>query len=729
MSGGGGSSASEKNSQQQFEYDNKKFAYDYQEMLDEDVFLQRNFDIKIQNQQDQIAFQNQTRAQEYQHKLNIANFDFNNQNKAYSASVKSYEEQLDYNEMAAEIAVNDTTRKYNEQLMDLAFQNEDLLMKLDETVEEIGMGRRHAEAATALEKKGIELDYEKLKGSVGLRRKGADLTHKEELANLHIKALGADLTHEEQLAALGIRSAGAKLTYGELSDSVKLKKSGASLTQSQLRDRAGLDRKGINQGYARIVDQLGIQKKGVRKQYRQTVGRAGLKRKGIALALHDAHKDANLQQRAAVLAMKGKRSDIARKMKETRLQGLMQAGQQRNLGQTGRSARRNLGNVLAKQGDAQAALTDLLMREESSYNLDLQKVSNTLTAASMRADLSFDEVATEVLHAQQDRDLSEQDLAQQLGHSALQHRLQLEEVDTGVTHGEERKSLTFSELEREQFYGAERKDLTDAEIRKDRMFARRQRDLTGKQIRKDVDFSGRRRAQTFSELASELSFGGKTRDLRRSGAEQALDRQMAQFRIQEGTARKRTKFNQQQIQETMKSAATQFEAENQQISLQRFQQDLAAQDRLAPAPKRPPVPPVPSTIPAPQFQRPPAPPSWERYSELKPIKGAVSKGPSGFQRALGMASGVMSIAAPFMFPSDDRLKRTYNRIGTSPSGVPIYTYKYIHDGEHGPWYKGTSAQDLLEIGRSDAVVQQEKDGFYYVDYSKLDVEFEKVTAT
>ena len=79
------------------------------------------------------------------------------------------------------------------------------------------------------------------------------------------------------------------------------------------------------------------------------------------------------------------------------------------------------------------------------------------------------------------------------------------------------------------------------------------------------------------------------------------------------------------------------------------------------------------------------------------------------------------------FPlSDDRLKSTYNRVGTSPSGVPIYTFRYIHEGSHGPWYKGTSAQDLISMGREDAIGQIEKDGFYYVDYSKLDVDFEKV---
>ena len=76
--------------------------------------------------------------------------------------------------------------------------------------------------------------------------------------------------------------------------------------------------------------------------------------------------------------------------------------------------------------------------------------------------------------------------------------------------------------------------------------------------------------------------------------------------------------------------------------------------------------------------------------------------------------------------SDDRLKYNITRVGNSKKGIPIYTFKYRHEGMHGPTYQGTSAQDLLEIGRDDAVGKQEKDGFYYVDYGKLDVEFKQV---
>ena len=73
------------------------------------------------------------------------------------------------------------------------------------------------------------------------------------------------------------------------------------------------------------------------------------------------------------------------------------------------------------------------------------------------------------------------------------------------------------------------------------------------------------------------------------------------------------------------------------------------------------------------------------------------------------------------------MKYDINRVGTSKKGIPIYTFRYRHEGKHGPKYKGTSAQDLLNTKFEDAVVQTEKNGFLYVDYSKVDVEFEKVT--
>ena len=200
-----------------------------------------------------------------------------------------------------------------------------------------------------------------------------------------------------------------------------------------------------------------------------------------------------------------------------------------------------------------------------------------------------------------------------------------------------------------------------------------------------------------------------------------------------GVRKANTEFNlgKRQLQESMKSAGDQYESDQQHVSLQKYSADLAAEARIAPEPQLKPALPKPLDLPVPRAMEPQSPPSWDQYEGLKPIKGAVSGGPSLLTQAAGAASavaGAVSIASQFgWLGSDDRLKYDITRVGTSPSGIPKYTFRYRMDGEHGPKYMGTSAQDLLAMGREDAVGQTEKDGFYAVDYSKLDVDMEVVT--
>ena len=75
------------------------------------------------------------------------------------------------------------------------------------------------------------------------------------------------------------------------------------------------------------------------------------------------------------------------------------------------------------------------------------------------------------------------------------------------------------------------------------------------------------------------------------------------------------------------------------------------------------------------------------------------------------------------FHSDIRLKENYKIIGTSKSGIPIYEFSYIGQAAK---YIGTMAQDLLALGRMDAVITM-LNGYYAVDYNKLDVEFKLIS--
>tara|TARA_R100000655_G_scaffold25108_1_gene50972 strand:- start:4716 stop:5570 length:855 start_codon:yes stop_codon:yes gene_type:complete len=68
--------------------------------------------------------------------------------------------------------------------------------------------------------------------------------------------------------------------------------------------------------------------------------------------------------------------------------------------------------------------------------------------------------------------------------------------------------------------------------------------------------------------------------------------------------------------------------------------------------------------------------------------------------------------------SDVRLKENINKTGVSKSGIPIYTFNY--KGKKEVW-SGTMAQDLIAIGRSDAVTITDS-GYYAVYYDMLDVD-------
>ena len=397
--GGGGGGLT----QEQKDLQRERWAFDYQQMSNRVSYQHDTFWDSVNNAEAIRQHKNATATQEWVEKEKMRIFDFNNQVEAYNASVKSYEEQLDYNALALELSTNDNTRKYNERLQEIGFKNEDRLMNL-------GFNKR-------------------------------DLTQK----------------------------------------------------------------------------------------------------------------------------LQGQRAALGQKAQGNMLEGLQKAGSVVASGVTGRSARKNFQTVLAAQGQAQAALTDQLLREETGYHFAIEKA-------------------------------------------------------------------------------------------------------------------------------------------------------------EEGSA-----FAGRQLKQSFDSAGEQYTADDNQLRLQKLSADMAAESKLAPAPVEPPqlLPPI--NLPKPNITPPPGMISKEQWHKLKPAEdvGGGGGGGGGFLGALATMAQIGATMASA--GSDDRLKYDITRVGTSPSGIPKYTFKYRMDGKHGPKYIGTSAQDLLAMGRKDAVGQKEKDGFYYVDYSKLDVDMEVVT--
>ena len=392
--------------ERQFEYDNKVYEFNEQERTDAYEFKLDQWAIDKWNTEASIAYKNETAVNDWKYRQDMREFDYQNQIEAYNASVQNYERQMDYNNIAAELTNSDNTRKYNEKLIAIGYQNEELVQKFD-------FDTRGMREDQALEARGMTLDIE------------------------------------------------------------------------------------------------------------------------------------------------AKRAENAFKGQQLKIDAIQRTGQVRATGAVGRSSRRGVQSVMASFGMQQAALQDAILRDDARYEFGMEQ-SQTRYARGM--------------------------------------------------------------------------DMAGAKL-----------DL------------GRR-----------------------------------------------------QLQDSMKSATAQHEADKQHVLLQKYNADMQAENQIAPAPVLPPEMPAPLALPTPKTLKP-----HKGGSPPKPIRGAIQQGPNLIGHIINAIS-------------DDRLKYDITRVGTSPSGVPEYTFKYRLDGEHGPTYKGTSAQDLLAMGRKDAVGMTEKDGFYYVDYSKLDVKMEKV---
>lgn len=90
----------------------------------------------------------------------------------------------------------------------------------------------------------------------------------------------------------------------------------------------------------------------------------------------------------------------------------------------------------------------------------------------------------------------------------------------------------------------------------------------------------------------------------------------------------------------------------------------------------------------------------------------------------GMWSGLGSMAGLAMsgggIGSDLRMKENIERVGTTPSGVPVYRFEYKtpFKAEHGHGsFVGVMAQDLLHT--QPAAVGVAPDGYMFVDYTKV----------
>ena len=279
-----------------FDYDNEMYSWQrakdwssYYNTLESQYVQQLNED-STNRYKNQLAFSN------WQDKENMRLYSYAKEAEAYNASVGSYYEQLDFNNIAEELTLNDTARAYQDQLISIGFQNKDLLNKYLEGGE-----------SAALETKG-------------------------------------------------------------LTDKVK---------QAQAVEKLQIRETGINREFDLINDAL---------------DKVGL-RDGMAAT----------------------KADAAFKMQGMRTENVQKVGQQKALGQAGRSAEKAIQAILANHGNAQMALMESVSSAKSKYNLDLEKLSAALANKTKLTNLQYSNIANQLTTAQQDAGRAQEGIGMKFG--------------------------------------------------------------------------------------------------------------------------------------------------------------------------------------------------------------------------------------------------------------------------------------------------------------------------
>ena len=156
----------------QYEQDLLNYQFSWEEAQDAYQYRLEDLEIAEWNLAQQRAFAETTAINEWIDNDRQRLFDYNNQVDAYNASVKAYETQLDYNEIADDLSKNSARFAYQDELLRIGFQLEDITTKKEANIRGIGLNRAQL--------------VEQRKAAITDTRSGKDKL-KQQLANMKSK--------------------------------------------------------------------------------------------------------------------------------------------------------------------------------------------------------------------------------------------------------------------------------------------------------------------------------------------------------------------------------------------------------------------------------------------------------------------------------------------------------------------------------------------------------------
>ena len=115
--------------ERQYQYDKQVWKYNWQESKRDYRHAKRGVNIARRNEAAERGWRDQTALNDWQHGMAIRDYEYNMQMRAYNKSEETYRQQLNFNNMAASVAMESENRWLDERFTEAAFQNQDLIVQ------------------------------------------------------------------------------------------------------------------------------------------------------------------------------------------------------------------------------------------------------------------------------------------------------------------------------------------------------------------------------------------------------------------------------------------------------------------------------------------------------------------------------------------------------------------------------------------------------------------------
>ena len=193
--------------------------------------------------------------------------------------------------------------------------------------------------------------------------------------------------------------------------------------------------------YFQAGEQAGLDTQGLTTKINQAQSLADLQIKETKQNKAWAEANAALDQAGLRESLAATKAEGAFKSQELRVGYLGKEGQQRNLGQAGRSAGKAIQALLATHGANQAALADSISKAESKYMLDSRRVAESLGNTAVMTNIKYNEIANNLKNTRDDAKQQQENLGlkfSQLKDTTDFNRIQIQQ--SMISAGEQHKA-------------------------------------------------------------------------------------------------------------------------------------------------------------------------------------------------------------------------------------------------------------------------------------------------